>query len=136
MFGAKVGPVKMSKSIAFIQFGKPIERTTSGIWIVVSAQLQAFNETTHVRAATITGTSGRMYRQSSRAQGALSEKSVQPGLPTKGVFVFELPESETSHMVLALSQQYAPQLADQLDILLEPDTSAPKAVLEIGKDGM
>jgi hypothetical protein len=67
--------------------------------------------------------------------GALSTKTIQPGLPTSGIFVFELPEAETSRMSLLLARQYFPQLSDQLDISIDADKLGSQAVLEIGNDG-
>jgi len=91
-----------------------------------------------VRAATLIGVSGRMYRQSRRAGDApsLSAKVVQPSLPMTCLFVFELPEDEIRYMKLVLSEQYDLQLKDEISVSLEPDDTAPQARLEIRKDGI
>lgn len=139
MFSARVQRVQKAKTLAWDQFGRAIERQSSGTWVIVSAELQAMRETMPVRGATIVGTSGRLYHQSQRAQAApnvLSAKTVQPGLPTTGIYIFEMPEEETRNMVLVLSRQYGPQLADELNIKLEQNGILSRDRLEIGKNGI
>ncbi|MFK0334381.1 hypothetical protein ACIQUB_25040 [Rhizobium sp. NPDC090275] len=138
-FSVKVNRVLKAKNIGYEQFGRAASLGSSGVWVVISAELQAFQKTMPVRAATLVGASGRMYRQSRRAGDApniLSAKIAQPGLPTNGLFVFELPEDEISNMKLVLSEQYDPQLKDEISVLLQPDDTAPQARLEIRKDGV
>lgn len=138
-FSVKVHRVLKARTIAYEQFGRAVDLQSSGVWVVVSAELHAFRETMPVRAATLIGASGRLYRQSRRAGGApdvLSAKVVQPGLPTTGIFVFELPEDETRSLNLVLSEQYDPQLKDEIGVSLEEDETAPRDRLEIGKDGV
>ncbi|MFS2154813.1 hypothetical protein [Rhizobium sp. Rhizsp42] len=138
-FSVKINRVLKAKSIAYKQFGRAVDLQSSGVWVAVSAELQAFQKTVPVRAATLIGSSGRMYRQSRRAGDApnvLSTKTVQPGLPTTGLLVFELPEDELRNMKLVLSEQYDPQLKDEISVSLETIETAPQARLEIRKDGV
>ncbi len=138
-FGVKIDRVLKAKAIGYKQFGRAVDLQSSGVWVVVSAELQVFQETMPVRAATLVGASGRLYRQSRRAGDApnnLSSKTVQPGLPTTGLFVFELPEDETHGMTLVLSEQYDPQLKDEIGVSLDADDMAPLTKLEIRKDGV
>lgn len=138
-FSVKIKGVVKARTIAFQRFGQPADLQSSGVWVVVTAELYAFQKTMPVRAATLIGATGRMYRQSQRAGEApnvLSAKTLQPGLPTTGIFVFELPEDETRGMELVLSEQFDPQLKDQIRVLLENDSLAPRGKLEIGKDGI
>jgi hypothetical protein len=137
-FSAQVKQVRTAKSISYAQYGRPIERQTEGVWVVVSADLRAKLETMSIGAATIVGASGRLYRQSRRVDGApglFSTKTAQPGLPTTGIFVFELPEAEARSMVLLLSRQYSPQLDDEISIPLDQAGIVPQDRLEIGKNG-
>lgn len=138
-FSVKVHRLSTARTVAYERFGRAVELKSSGVWVVVSAELHAFRKTMPVRAATLIGASGRSYRQSRRAGEApnvLSAKTVQPGLPTTGIFVFELPEDETENMTLVLSEQYDPQLKDEIGVSLEEDRIAPRERLEIGKDGV
>lgn len=138
-FSLNVLDIAKAQTIAYDQFGKAVELESSGIWIVVSAELHGFEQTMPIRAATIIGVSGRLYRQSQRAGGApniLSAKTLQPGLPTTGLFIFELPEDETSGMTLVVSEQYDPQLQDEIAVSLGSDAAAPLPRLEIGPNGI
>ncbi len=45
-------------------FGRKVERSTSGVWLVVTVDAAASTETLPLQAATIVGASGRSYRQS------------------------------------------------------------------------
>lgn len=138
-FSARTGAVVMAKSIVFDRFGKTVDLQSSGIWVVASIEAQAFAETMPLRAATLVGASGRKYRQSQRAgdvPNVLSMKTVQPGLPTKGIVVFEIPADERQGMRLLLSEQYDPQLADEIEISLDQGSDAIRDRLEIGKNGL
>lgn len=137
-FSVRINSLQNARTIAYERFGRSVELQSSGIWIVVSAELQAFDQTMPVRAATLIGASGRRYRQSRRAgdaPGIISAKLVQPGLPTTGLFVFEIPEDETRGMELVLSEQYDPQLKDEILMSLDELGTSPRARLELGKNG-
>gem|GEM_PF-5298513 len=57
-FSVKVNRVLKANNIAYEQFGRAIDLKSSGVWVVVSADLQAFQETMPVCAATLIGASG------------------------------------------------------------------------------
>jgi hypothetical protein len=137
-FSARVDKAVQAKTIAYKRFGKDVERETSGVWLLVAVEMRVGQQTMPIRAATIRGASGRLYRQSRRADGApqlLSTKTVQPGLPTTGLLVFEMPEAEVSDMTLLLSSQYGPQLQDEIAIVLDPKKIAVRDKAVIGNDG-
>ncbi len=136
-FSAKVANVITAKAISFERFGRTINLESSGIWVVASIEVDARRETMPVRAATLVGSSGRKYRQSRRADdapNALYAKVAQPGLQTKGIVIFELPADETTEMTLLLSEQYDPQLKDQIEISLGNTGGAPRDTLELDKN--
>ena len=138
-FSARIEKALQARTIAYKRFGKDFERATGGVWLLVSVETRVGQKTMAIRAATIRGASGRLYRQSRRAGNApqlLSGKTVQPGLPTTGLLVFELPEDETTEMSLLLSAQYSPQLQDEIEIALEPKTIAVRDRVTIGDDGL
>jgi hypothetical protein len=137
-FSLKVRDVSRAKALAYDQFGKAVALQSSGVWIVVSAELRGLQQTMPVHAATMIGASGRLYRQSQRAAAApnnLVAKVLQPGLPTTGIFIFEMPEDETAGMTLVVSEQYDPQLQGEVAVALDPDAVAPRERLEIGPNG-
>lgn len=138
-FSLAVQDIAKARTIAYEQFGKTVALESSGVWIVISAELRSFDRTMPVRAATIVGASGRLYRQSQRAGGApniVSAKTVQPGLPTTGLFIFELPEDETAGMTLVVSENYDPQLQQEIAVSLATDAAVSRERLEIGPDGI
>ncbi len=135
-FSATIKGAVKARTISYRQFGRAVALQSSGGWVVVSAELSASQKTIPLRAATIVGATGRLYRQSQRAGGApniLSAKTLQPGLPTTGIFVFELPEDETRKMELVLSEQYDPQIKDQISILLKNDEIATQQDLKMSE---
>jgi len=138
-FSVRVDRVEEARRIAFTQFGRTIELESSGVWILVSAEVRASRTTMQVPATTLIGASGRLYLELQRAGDApaiLSAKTVQPGLPTNGVIVFELPEDEVRGLQLVLSEQYDPQLKDEIHASLDDNNDAPGQGLEIAKNGI
>jgi len=121
-FSVDVLKVLRAYTITFKGIGRPVERQTQGIWVIVTARAEALQETMPLRIAAIRGTSGRLYQQTRRADvadGRISDFDLQPGLPAKGIFVFEMPEEETKDMVLVLSSQLGPQLESEIHIKLD-----------------
>jgi hypothetical protein len=138
-FSVKVAKVLRTKTIAFAPYGKSIERQTEGVWLIVSVELQSNYDTMTIQAAAIEGASGRLYRQSHRADGAprlMPSKDLQPGLPTTGIFIFELPEGETSDMTLVLSRQPSPQLDSEIRVKLDGASVETRDRVEIGANGV
>jgi hypothetical protein len=138
-FSARVEKAVQAKTIAYRRFGREVNRETGGVWVLVAVEVNVGRQTMPIRGATIRGASGRLYRQTRRADGApqlLSTKTVQPGLPTKGLLAFELPEGETADMTLLLSGQYAPQLQDEIAIRLDTGKIAVRETAVIGDDGL
>lgn len=133
-FSIKVTKVERARTVAYKRFGRSTERQTQGIWVIVSSELRSMQETMQVREAAIRGASGRLYRQSRRVGDApqqVVEKFLQPGLPTTGIFIFELPEQETSDMTLVVSRQLGPQLDDEIGVTLDQNGIVTRDRLEI-----
>lgn len=138
-FSIKVGKIVRTKAISFTRYGQPVERQTDGVWLIVNVELQSKYETMTIQAAAIEGASGRLYRQSHRADGAprlIPSKDLQPGLPSTGIFIFELPENETRRMTLVVSKQPSPQLESEIRIKLDQDSIETRDRAEIGNNGV
>ncbi len=121
-FGVDVLKVVRAREIAVRSVGGITERQTQGIWVIVTSRVEARHETMPLRVAAIRGASGRLYQQSRRADGAgarISDFDLQPGLPAKGIFVFEMPQEETRDMTLILSSQLGPQLDSEIHVALD-----------------
>jgi hypothetical protein len=138
-FDVKVDRVLLSKTLAFDHFGRPVERQTEGVWVVVTAEMQTQWQTMRVGAAALQGASGRTYMQSTRLSGAkslLTDKDLQPGLPAKGIFVFEMPEQDAHGMSLILSRQLGPRLDSEAHVRLDSANVERKDRVEIRNDGV
>ncbi|MBN9044170.1 MAG: hypothetical protein J0H18_00715 [Rhizobiales bacterium] len=134
-FAIKVKKVIRAETISFTRYGQPTERQTGGCWLIVSVELQSKRETMSIRGAAIEGASGRLYRQSLRVDGAprlVSDKRIQPGLTTRGLFVFELPEPETQDMTLVVSRQPSPRLESEIRVKLDRNGVEKRGHVEIG----
>jgi len=138
-FSARIDKAIQAQTIAYKRFGKDFERTTSGVWLLVAVETRVGHQTMAIRGATIRGASGRLYRQSRRAGNApqlLSDKTVQPGLSTTGLLVFELPQEEATDMSLLLSAGYSPQLQDEIEIAVESEKITVRDRVTIGDAGL
>lgn len=137
-FSAKIDDIRFADRVRLTRYGKTVERDTDGVWAVVSAELAALSETAVVHAATWRGASGRLYAASRRVEGApglLQGKILQPGLPSKGLFVFELPPDEVQGGILLLSAAASPRLDSELRIRLSPESATREATLELARVG-
>ena len=138
-FGIKVDKIIRAKTLAFTRYGKPIERQTEGVWVIASVELQTKHETMTIQAAAIEGASGRLYRQSHRADGAprlVSTKTLQPGLSSTGIVIFELPEADAHDMTLVVSKQPSPQLDSEIRVKLDQGAIEMRDRVEIGDNGV
>ena len=138
-FSVKVDKIVRAKTISFTRYGQPVERQTDGSWLIVSVELQSKYETMTIQAAAIEGASGRLYRQTHRADGAprlVSAKELQPGLPTTGILIFELPDDETRDMTLVVSRQPSPQLESEIRVRLDPGSIETRQHTEIANNGV
>lgn len=139
VFSLKANKVLRAKTLAFKRYGSPVSLDTQGIFVIVTADAETKHETMPLRAAAIEGASGRLYRQSHRADGApqlFSDKTLQPGLPASGLFIFEMPEDETAGMTLIVSRQPGPQLDAEIHIRLDQNGIETRKIAEIGENGL
>lgn len=137
-FAVTVETIELAGRVRVTRFGRTVERTTDGVFAVVTARVEAGAATTSIGAAAWIGPSGRVYAQTQRIDGAsslLMGRTIQPGLPRSGVFVFELPADEVEGGALRLSRFPEPRLDSELWIALSTG-DLPKAVsLELPNDG-
>lgn len=138
-FDVKVNRVLVAKTIAFNLFGRPVERQSDGVWVVVAGEMHADWQTMRIGSVGLKGASGRFYVQSTRVNGLkplLADKDLQPGLTFKGIFVFEMPEQDASALTLVLSRQMDPRLDSEVHVRLDPAGIERKDRLEIRDDGV
>ena len=134
---AEVGTVRLAKLLRSKLYGRGVERDTGGIWAVVDAKVEATRQTTSMYFAAWLGPSGRQYAATQRLEGApntLLGTTLQPGLPRRGIFIFELPPDEVEGGVLLLAT--SPLRTLDMELRLQPKTSGltQLPVLELTRD--
>jgi hypothetical protein len=96
-FTVRLETVQFARQLRFTAYGKPVVRDTSGLWAVVTATVAARSNTTLVYEAAWEGPTGLRYSHSDRLSGVkslLSGATLQPGLPRRGWFIFEIREDQ------------------------------------------
>jgi hypothetical protein len=96
-FTVRIETIQFARQLRFEAYGKEEARDTSGLWAVVTATLGARNETTTVTEAYWEGPAGLRYSHTNRLSGVRSQlvgEVLQPGLPKRGWFIFEIREDQ------------------------------------------
>jgi hypothetical protein len=91
--------------------------TTDGVWVVVTATAETTLGPATVDASLRLG--GRRYAASDRAEDALGTATLQPGLPVRGVVVFEVPAEVLRDHGADARVRFATQTDPRLDSLVE-----------------
>lgn len=104
-FDVRVDQVTFAKRLKVSEFGKEKMLTSSGLWAIVLADLAAADKTTTIAGAVWQGPTGLRYMPSGRVNlgPPLPPHLVDPGLPKKGLFVFEVPADQVSGATLLVS---------------------------------
>jgi len=107
LHAAQLAGWQTADRITFDVYGKPVTRDTQGVFLIVDIDI--LDVSTSIRlSATWRGRSGRLYTQTSRADGApgtLDVRQFHPGLNDKGRAVFELPKDEIEGGTLLLTRK-------------------------------
>jgi hypothetical protein len=133
-FGARIAEARFARRIRAKLFSKPTERDSGGVWAVVPAQLWATKETVTVMGAVWQGPTGRRYALSRRVESAkpiVTGETLQPGLPRRGVLVFEIPADEATGGRLLLSVSTDPRLDSRLVFAPAKNSRRVEDVLDI-----
>ena len=96
-FTVRIETIQFARQLHFQAYGKDVTRDTSGLWAVVTATLGAQADTTTVTEAFWEGPTGLLYSHTNRLSGARSlliGEVLQPGLPRRGRFIFEIREDQ------------------------------------------
>lgn len=130
LFDVQIGKVVFARELKATEFGKQRTLTTGGLWAVVAADVAARDRTTGVGAATWLGPTGLKYHQTERfsSRSDLPPISVAPGLPQRGLFLFELPPGEIGNATLVFQHAVFSALDSQANIALDR--------LQLGPDGV
>lgn len=121
LFSVAVKAPQLAERLRFRSFGKEFIRDTGGIWAVVPVQAAARTTTTNIQGIAWMTADGRQYDHSNRIRGLpllLKGRALQPGLPERGILIFELPRSALQGGSVLLSHVPSPPLDSQLRIAL------------------
>eukprot|EP01132_Coremiostelium_polycephalum_P008965 gene8965-10984_t len=113
--------VDFARELAFTQYGQRKTLTTSGLWAVATAELAATTASATVAAATWVGPTGLHYEKTDRV-GTLSSQMppmLDPGMPRKVRFVFEILPDQVNGATFTLSSRMAPRLDSEARIAID-----------------
>ena len=119
-FEVKVEKVTFARTLQAERFGEHKLLTTGGVWAIVAVDLSATQASTTVGEAVWRGATGLSYRISERVGfgPGLPPHALEPGLPRRALFVFELPPSEATGATLLISGGRFAPLDSQVKIRL------------------
>lgn len=131
-FDVGVDKVVFARTLKFDQFGKQKLLTTGGVWVIITARLDAAGRSAMVAAATWQGADGLKYRTSERASLAAGALPVplDPGIPGRMRLVFEILPSQANEAVLRVSGTFAAALDSEARIALGPIAIQPDGMPE------
>ena len=110
-FGVHVDKVTFARALQAEHFGEPKLLTTGGVWAIVAVSLSANSTSTTVGEAVWRGPTGLDYRMTERVgfSPGLPPHAVEPGLPKRGLFVFEIPSDQIQGATLLVAgRRFAP----------------------------
>ena len=96
-FTVRIETIQFARQLRFTAYGKEVTRDTSGLWAVVTATVGAQDQTTSITEAYWEGPAGLRYSHSNRLSGVKSllvGEVLQPGMPKRGLFIFEIREDQ------------------------------------------
>ncbi|MGN6770104.1 MAG: hypothetical protein ACTHJQ_09735 [Rhizobiaceae bacterium] len=129
-FSLRVAKIGFAHTLKLNAFGKEKVLTTGGLWAIVTAELAARDASTSVWGGIWQGPAGLRYRTSERlgvAPGA-PPFSLEPGLPRKVRFVFEIPADQAANATLLVASARFSALDSEAQIKL--------GTVETGADGL
>jgi hypothetical protein len=136
-FGIHVDKVTFARSLQAEHFGEPKLLTTGGVWAIVEVSLSASNISTTVGEAVWRGPTGLSYRMTERVgfSPGLPPHTVEPGLPKRGLFVFEIPPDQIAGAtLLVLGRRFTPldsEAAIAIDDVPLDEAGQPRDVVGI-----
>jgi hypothetical protein len=127
-FTVRVDRVEFARQLRFGNPGFEQTRDTGGVWAVVTATLAARDATVTVAGGEWEGPTGTRYSPSGRLSGGLplvSLQTLQPGLPVRGWFIFEMPADQMQGATLRVSQARFPRFDSLVRIGLDRTDGRP-----------
>jgi hypothetical protein len=133
-FAVKVEKLVLAEKLRYRAYGRDLERDTAGIWAVVVANLEGRPESTTISGAMLRSASGLRFEASRRVPGAPRQfggDRLEPGLPRRGIFVFELPREEAQGVTLQLAPGRWPRLDTLVEIAIPREAAEQAGTLDL-----
>jgi hypothetical protein len=120
-FDVRVDQIVFVRRLKVDQFGKQKMLTSGGIWAIVSADFAARDRSTTIASAVWKGPTGLRYMPTERLPFGplLPPHLVDPGLPKRGLFVFEVPADQVEGATLLISSARYSALDSEARIMLD-----------------
>lgn len=133
-FTLRVERVVLAERLRWQSFGRSYDRDTGGLWAVAIVEAQGTPATTAIGGATWLAASGLRFEASQRtepARGFLRGKRLEPGLPQRGLLIFEIGRDAARGGTLLVSEARWPRLDTQLRIALPDDRIEQAETLDL-----
>lgn len=121
-FTITVKDLRLARAITLSAFGRERSYSTSGVWALVETEAAARDETIILTSASWLGRDGARYTASERlsnAPGLLTNQRLEPGLSTRALLVFEIPESELPDAEILVARTAYQPLDNEIHIAVE-----------------
>ncbi|KRE14536.1 hypothetical protein ASE66_14310 [Bosea sp. Root483D1] len=135
-FTVRADKVLLAEKLRFKAYGREVERDTGGVFALVIARLDAQPVSTTVSGAIWRSAQGARFVASPRFQGAprlLGTDRLEPGLPQRGVFIFEVPREAVAGATLLVAASRWPRLDTQAEIALPATLGTPASLLDLNE---
>lgn len=135
-FSVRADKVLLAERLRFKAYGREVERGSGGVFAVVIARLDARQASVNVGSAIWRSAQGVRFIASQRVQGAprlLGADRLEPGLPQRGLFIFEVPREAVAGATLLVASSRWPRLDTQAEIALPAKLDAPASLIDLGE---
>lgn len=133
-FSVRAHRLFLAERLVWRRFDRVVERDTSGLWAVVVTDIEALGASVAVGGAMWRGPDGLRFEANRRVSGAprlLSGDRLEPGLPRRGVIVFEIPRGQERGATVQLSLTRWPRLDSRADLAMPADPGEVAAVIDL-----
>lgn len=135
-FSLRADKVLLAEKLRFKAYGREVERDTGGVFALVIARLEAQPASVNIGSAIWRSAQGVRFIASQRVQGAprlLGTDRFEPGLPQRGLFIFEVPREAVADATLLIASSRWPRLDTQAEIALPATLDAPAPLIDLSE---
>lgn len=133
-FSVRADRLLLAEKLVWRRFDRVVERDTSGLWAVIVVDIEAKGASVSVAGAMWRGPDGARFEANRRVSGAprlLGGDRLEPGLPKRGVIVFEIPRGQERGATAQLSLTRWPRLDSRADLAMPSDPGEVAAVIDL-----